>query len=427
MFTLILETDNQGDIEATFHALHVFVNFLTALTSLDYNLYIESDRVTRDPTLAPHVEKTGNENIFIINAKKVKELVKSGKLMTHYLLEVLLHLFKLASQEHILESSVSSVLNLQARAELIASMSMSLRYFQDQLKYASLDAFRADCIGPYDNVLFEKSTSLEEFRDKLAKVEFYFRFNRKCKEVSADQALEMFFSKNPSSDQSRMLLKQAIDSYYVSFNKYLVKVLNNETSVDELIDKAKKQAENWRKSTVKECDFDLRQKTVPKILAILSLIHSLSFSSFIEASSSSKSTFQLKTNINNDSTKYFLKPQSVQILSILRILSLDRKEISIPNHLFEILTGQGKSWVLALMAGFFSLIGYKVTVACYSDYLSSRDKACFLKYMEPFRFKRTVDYCTFGSMCNSKINSPDQVGKSYILIKEIQFFINFLN
>jgi hypothetical protein len=410
VFTLILESDSQGNMESKFHALDVYVNFLTALSSLDFNLYIQSDLVKN---LRQHVEATPKEDISkVVNIKSVKNLLDSGK-TTHYLLDVLLHLFNLSSQANILKSNPSSVLNLQARAELIYSMSMSLRYFKDQLKYASLDAFKVDCIGPYDNALNEKSTSLDDFKDKLIKVEFYFRFNRKCKEVSAEQALQMFFNKNQLSHDCKMLLKSSMESYYESFNKYFSKIISNQMSIHELIDKAKKKAENWKKITVKECNYDLREKTVPKILAILSIIHSLSFSGFIEALSSSKSKYELKKNINNDSTAYFLKPQSVQILSIMRILSLDNKDTSIPNHLFEILTGQGKSWVLALMAGFFSLIGYKVTVACYSDYLSSRDKLNFFKYMDAFDFKSSVDFCTFSSICNSKISPSNQVSLKY--------------
>lgn len=406
VFTSILESDCQGNMEAKFHALDIYVNFCTGLASLDFSLYIQSDLVK---TLRQHVEATSKDDISkVVNIQKVNNLLESEKTF-HYLLEVLLYLFNLASQEHILKSNSSSILNLQARAELIYSMSMSLRYFKDQLKYASLDAFKLDCIGPYDNALNEKAQSLDEFKDKLVKVEFYFRFNRKCKEVSAEQALQMFFNKNKLSDECQKYLTSSINSYYSSFDKYFGKIISNQISVEELIEKARKKAEQWRKTTVKDCSYDLREKTVPKILAILSIIHSLSFSGFIEVTNSTKSKYELKKSINNDSTAYFLKPQSVQILSILRILSLDNKNDSIPNHLFEILTGQGKSWVLALIAGFFSLIGYKVTVACYSDYLSSRDNLNFVKHMSPFNFNTSVDFCTFSSICNSKISPPNQV------------------
>ena len=68
----------------------------------------------------------------------------------------------------------------------------------------------------------------------------------------------------------------------------------------------------------------------------------------------------------------FLQPHCIQILGVFKLLSLDTDSNGIPNHLGQILTGQGKSWALALLAGFFALFGYQVTVACYSDYLSKK-------------------------------------------------------
>lgn len=222
--------------------------------------------------------------------------------------------------------------------------------------------------------------------------------------------MQLFSSQNSLDQDCQTLLKEAIENYYKSFNGYLKNVLTREILIDKLISDAKAEAVKYKMS--EKCDFNLRKKTVPKILALLSLVHSLGFSGFLEKTKTKQ--FQLIKDI--DSAKFLLQPQSVQILSIMRILALDNKEsLSIPNHLFEILTGQGKSWVLALLAGFFALIGYKVTVACYSDYLSNRDKAYFEKFLEPFEFNQTVDYCTFATMCDRKISPSNKVFKHFYL------------
>ncbi len=98
-----------------------------------------------------------------------------------------------------------------------------------------------------------------------------------------------------------------------------------------------------------------------------------------------------------------LKPQCIQILAILRLLSVDSPYANIPNQLAQILTGQGKSWVLALIAAFFSMIGYNVTVACYSEYLTKRDMNDFKRYMEPLKTANNVNYMTFESMCSDLV------------------------
>ncbi|XP_062704674.1 uncharacterized protein LOC109622319 [Aedes albopictus] len=68
-----------------------------------------------------------------------------------------------------------------------------------------------------------------------------------------------------------------------------------------------------------------------------------------------------------------LKPHSIQILSILRLLSVDRGDIGVEKHLAQILTGQGKSLVLGLSAALLALFNHDIVVVCYSEYLATRD------------------------------------------------------
>jgi hypothetical protein len=88
-----------------------------------------------------------------------------------------------------------------------------------------------------------------------------------------------------------------------------------------------------------------------------------------------------------------MRPHATQIISIIRILSLDirngffkdngKKLFSIKtnlrNHLVEIKTGEGKSITLGLTSIILAGMGYGVDCVCYSEYLSSRDYNDFEK------------------------------------------------
>jgi len=42
--------------------------------------------------------------------------------------------------------------------------------------------------------------------------------------------------------------------------------------------------------------------------------------------------------------------------------------------MIQISTGEGKSIILGILSAYLGLVGFKVYEACYSDYLSQRDK-----------------------------------------------------
>ncbi|CAF3587851.1 unnamed protein product, partial [Rotaria sp. Silwood2] len=113
---------------------------------------------------------------------------------------------------------------------------------------------------------------------------------------------------------------------------------------------------------------------------------------FIEKNQQNEYVLKEKYNEN-----YLLQPHCIQILGVFLLLEIDGEADSIrSNHLAEVLIGQGKSWTLALLAGFFSLSNYQVTVACYSDYLSQRDEKDFKYYLAPFKFTNYVKYRTLS-------------------------------
>lgn len=76
------------------------------------------------------------------------------------------------------------------------------------------------------------------------------------------------------------------------------------------------------------------------------------------------------------------------------------------NHLAQVLTGEGKSVVIAASALIYSLImACPVDAACYSADLTGRDYDEFKSLFEAFNMGRDqIDYATFGQLCEKYIN-----------------------
>jgi hypothetical protein len=391
IFNLILNakddeniTYKESEISSKYSSISIFTNFLSGLCALDYDYY-------------------GDDKVKVVNMKELKR-----EHQKHGVLESLTGLLELIEKERFLEEDFSIVMNLKARAELINSIWKSFKYFGDQLKYASVNTFIEDSVQPYNHTVKEECT-FDEFNDKLQKIELYFLYNRKLREITVTDALNMFKEMNVELIHIREL-REAYKLYEENFNEFFESVFEKKLDVDNLVQTIQQCSEKWIETSIKECNVSLRLETVPKMLALISLVYSLMVSNFITKTSQNK--YNLKESFNKN---YFLKPHCIQILGILRILALDKSRDGIRNHSLEILTGQGKSWVLAIVAIFFSMIGYDVTVACYSEYLSERDKADFSKYTEPFNLKNLVSYKTFDTLCNDEL----QLDGSSLTLREL--------
>ncbi|CAF1312742.1 unnamed protein product [Adineta steineri] len=295
---------------------------------------------------------------------------------------------------------------IRIRAELTMGISKSFVYLSDQIKYNSLKKFKEEFISIFKYTI-KDIESYEAFHSKLERVEPYFLYDRKLKEITVDQALKSFQSKNKTlSESESKLLKKAFSSYEKCFGSYSHRIIHKKSlTVEDVIEHTRKIA---RKP-------EFEKKTIPEIIAGLSIILSLRVSDFIEKNRENK--YVLKDKFNKDC---FLKPHCIQILGLFILLNMTvENEDFPPNHLAEIVTGQGKSWALALLAGYFSSIGYQVTVSCYSEYLMERDKKSFRKYLDPFNFNDSVKYETFKSMCEEQLRIKDQKHNLRSIISDI--------
>ncbi|CAF1267977.1 unnamed protein product, partial [Rotaria sordida] len=372
--------DNQSDTNV--------IVFDGTLGALDMTWFVEHRNINNlDVSLFEKIEKT---DIYkVSNIEEAEKQVKNS--CPHYVLEAIIELLKIIKDVKITNPS-DPIEMIKLRAELIMAIGKSFKYFKDQIKYNSLKKFQEDCVIPFKDIT-KHIESFETFYNKSEKIDFYFLYNRKLKEIDVDRALELFQEKNGNFSQIE-IIKNAFLEYEKLFQNYFSDVITKKISIQEIIKKTIAQANQW----------DFQRKYIPTIIAGLSIILSLRVSDFIEKNPEGE--YILKANNN---TEYLLQPHCIQILGVLIILDINESTNSIPhNHFAEILTGQGKSWALALLAGFFSLTGYQVTVACYSDYLSQRDKNDFKNNLDPFHFTNNIEYKTFSSMCEDKLSSKNK-------------------
>jgi len=159
------------------------------------------------------------------------------------------------------------------------------------------------------------------------------------------------------------------------------------------------------------------QEKIPKIVAHLFAIWTLS------------NTDGYYKHINDLKNRHFyLKvPHAAQVLAIFRIFGLGREESilkygkkffdwlgienlhDLNNNLVEILTGQGKSVIMAVTCAIFALIGFKVYAACYSKYLSERDWESFEGFFKAISVEKNIEYGTFNSLCETILKENGDV------------------
>jgi Mg-chelatase subunit ChlD len=115
------------------------------------------------------------------------------------------------------------------------------------------------------------------------------------------------------------------------------------------------------------------------------------------------------------------------------------------NHLIEILTGQGKSYVLCVLSITMALLDFQVDCVCYSKILRDRDHAAFVDLFNDFGIQAKIDYCTFSQLARREfmsagdvatgtqslldnkvqlVSSSRQIREKILLIDEVDVFFN---
>ncbi|XP_058449442.1 uncharacterized protein LOC131429382 [Malaya genurostris] len=316
----------------------------------------------------------------------------------HYVLEVLLEIFsyvKLQLGKTRWESGeiLSQTDQICSTKELIFAVRNSFLYLLEQPDYVSFELFFDERIKPFSSAM-ASSRSHRDFTNRIYLIKESFWYIRKQNEMDLDRALELFRELNNEVEVE--LLRKAYQQYSDHFQRFM------QLSIKENSNDAKEIAEQVLK-VVSEAPFEkwtgtYKQEKIPEILAGLAAVWSVLVSKDVST------------------TGKYLIPHCIQILCILRLLSVDRTEDGVVKHLAEVLAGQGKSLVLAFMAALFALTGHKPTIVCYNSFLVVRDETDFESFFEILNIEDDISYQTFDAMAN-EIISPVVDGEEMDLRK----------
>ncbi|CAL6025642.1 Helicase-related_protein [Hexamita inflata] len=116
------------------------------------------------------------------------------------------------------------------------------------------------------------------------------------------------------------------------------------------------------------------------------------------------------TNNKAESRKKLLQPHAAQVVAIFSLLGIDQSN-QLKNQLIQVLTGEGKSVILAVTAIVLAIMGFDVNCACYSEYLSQRDYESFTDLFNAFNVRDNIVYGTFNQMCERYINENGEIRK----------------
>jgi hypothetical protein len=219
----------------------------------------------------------------------------------------------------------------------------------------------------------------------------------------------LFLHKNPKEK-----LKSKYEAFRKKYDVLIEKCLTQsfKVSLNEITElvknEIKKIPEQDKENIVWNQDLMDR---VPNLTAYIFVLWTLQNSAdFFEATSM------------NDRRSYLMQPHPAQVIAIFRTLCIDGSKPDLVNNLAEILTGEGKSIQLAVTAIILALYGFDVSVASYSNYLSTRDKKDFEELFALLKVETYIRYGTFNELCeyaiNDKIDIRDAVS-SFVLTNQI--------
>eukprot|EP00043_Microstomoeca_roanoka_P004303 m.48881 g.48881 ORF g.48881 m.48881 type:complete len:2810 (-) comp12432_c0_seq1:42-8471(-) len=128
------------------------------------------------------------------------------------------------------------------------------------------------------------------------------------------------------------------------------------------------------------------------------------------------------TNGNSEERDMLLQPHPAQAVAIFRLLGIGASTSGeLTPSLVQVLTGQGKAVILAVTASILALFGMQVSLACYSEYLSCRDRDDFRFLFQKLEILEHVQYGTFNKLCEDVINKDGDIRELVVnLVKNDQ-------
>ncbi|HCE59715.1 MAG TPA: hypothetical protein DEQ74_02690, partial [Wolbachia sp.] len=381
--------------------LRSFNEFLKHFKSVDFKWFVKN---STNELITQEIVKMVNDK------QKSYEVLRPQEFINHIgkSYEGNFHLYIISTYEHYVIKVTSRLLNvieqllterewndkvcLDVASELLLAIGHSFIYLKEQPNYADFEQFLIDSTKPFENAV-EDSITYGDFKKRMSSIENFYLYAKKQNEISVERALDLYKDeveklreRGFNYDCDLGILRLCYERYLEEFQNYIT----NKADMKDIISNMKCIITNVKEElTDKKCTPEFKQNTIPLLLAGLAAVWSKLESKDIEC------------------TKEVLKPHCIQVLCILKLLSVDVQHENIDSQFAQVLTGQGKSIVLGLLSSLLALMEYKVQIVCYSEYLACRDQKSFDVFFEKLRdfgIKSKVSYSTFDDMVSDAIS-----------------------
>ncbi|XP_055523334.1 uncharacterized protein LOC129717459 [Wyeomyia smithii] len=321
--------------------------------------------------------------------KTASLFLESSSLPKHYVIEVLVTMLsyvknQLTKDQWKSGSKLSETEQICTTKELLEALRKSFLNLKEQADYKSFQLFLDGRIESFENAV-DNSYSHADFTNRIRQIENqYTKFIRKQNHMKIDEALKLFEELNSASEIE--VLRSAYQIYEETFNQFLVDSHNFSEYTKEASRAANKVLEMKLQKSFKTWNNNDKREKIPKLLAGLAVVWSILESKDVST------------------TGKFLTPRCTQILCILRLLSVDQATQGVLNHLAQVLSGQGKSLVLALTAALLALTGHDPRIACGNEFLVSRNEQIFQQFFSMFNVENSIVYGTIRTFTEDVVD-----------------------
>ncbi|XP_042912712.1 uncharacterized protein [Parasteatoda tepidariorum] len=378
------------DVSVRIKFLRLYNEFLKHLQGINFQWFMS--KFSYFPELEGAVEEVSKNDVTsyrVIEPEDFVEIFMQNEkpIPKHFLLEAVKKLLDVVrmSLDKVGWSDEDSV---KSAGDLLLAVGHSFTHFEDQVDYRDLEHFLRDCTLPFYCVV-QNSHTYWDFKRRLDNVENFYVYVRKQNQIGIQVALnlcEQEVSKAKKSGFETMMDKTILEDCYDRYSKKLLSLENFEIS--EILNDMEDQLKKVKKLPLHQWSSNFKLNSLPVLLANLAAVWSLQESEDVSG------------------IKKKIEPHCVQILCIFRLLRVDKDSVGVPKHFAQVLTGQGKSLILALISALVALTGSEACIVCYSDYLAQRDKTRFKSFFETFhRFNvgNKVSYNTFEYMAKETL------------------------
>ena len=229
-----------------------------------------------------------------------------------------------------------------------------------------------------------------------------YKFNKSTAEQGIDYVLKHIKCQEEKEEKiDKKLLKKKFERfdslYWKHVKKHLKQKINVKPLTGEVCSDATRLISTHSKGGILKWNRKVKDSVIDLmagVFAIWTLLHSQSYFTATDA---------------KDKDAYLKQPRTAQIVSIIRLLSIDDIGSNMVRNLVQIGTGEGKSLTLAVASCILALLQFDVSCACYSARLSRRDENSFKDLFSVLGVSNRIHYGTFNELCEMVINEDGNV------------------